>query len=221
METPQSANNALRKGREDLTTTREWLGKPVFKDQKKGRQQAFKLVSMTMRRYLQDGGKFIEEEMRNVINSHHNEQFKITPAYIALQHCFSLSEQIQRRGLQALAGDKKENRPIEIATLDVIKGFQQVLLVMTSIYGPSSLDNSESSQVRTLREWVRHTGFTTEDPKGFSLMKDQSKFWGSQTEGRFIKSYEDPKLIADGARLAVKIYKRMYPIAEKVLSSGS
>jgi len=42
-----------------LTATREWLGKPVFPDQKKGRKQASQLVSRTIEGFLQIGEKVI------------------------------------------------------------------------------------------------------------------------------------------------------------------
>lgn len=206
-----------------LIRTREWLGKPIFPDQKKGRKQAFQLVSTIVNKFLQIGEELIEEEMCDTINSHPEEQVKITPAFLALQHCFKLSEQIQHRALQILAGDKKENRPIDIAALDVIKGFQQVLLATSLVYGPLSLDNSKSSQVRALDELVRYTELTRKDPKGLSFIKELAKSRSSShgAKDESIKSYEDPELITAGAELAARTYRRMYPIAEKVLSSRS
>jgi hypothetical protein len=172
-----------------LIRTRERLGKPVFLDQKKGRKQAFQLVSRTIEGFLQIGEKLIEEEMRGTISSHREEQVTITPAYLALQHCFKLSEQIQHRALRNLVGDKKENRPLDIAALDVIKGFQLAMNALNVANNPILQGKMPSYPV-------------------------------INSSGGLIESYEDPKLIVAGVKLGAKTYRKMRPIAERVLSAS-
>ena len=93
-----------------------------------------------------------------------------------------------------------------------------VFITYPMIYG-SSFDNSESPEAQELHKIGRYMGH----PKGFSFIKKLAKSWGSSPRVKdvFIKSYEDAELIDAGAELAAKTYKKMYPIAERVLSSGS
>ena len=172
-----------------LIRTREWLGKPVFPDQKMGRKLALRLVSETIDKFLQNGKELIMEEMGEMISSHPKEQVEITSADLALQYCFKISEQIQHTALRNLAGDKKENRPLDIAALDVIKGFQLVMNVFKVAHNPILQGKMPDSVINS--------------------------------SGGLIESYEDLKLIRAGVELGAKTYRKMFPIAKKVLSSGS
>lgn len=172
MFTPEAEFNPSRQY-QDLRATREWLGKPIFRNEKQGHKMAKRFVANTIN-YIFRSKELVQVSIQKVAENCRKQGSSITTASVASESCLGMSRYIQRRLLIMLSDYKKENRPIEIAALDVLKGFQQVL----------SAD----------------------------LAYDSSAF---------IESYEDPKLIIAGAKLALKTYRKMYPIAQKVLSSGN
>lgn len=215
MAIPEIAANALRKP-QDLIATREWLGKPVFKDEKRGYEKVRRYVSDEIDNIFQ-GKKFVQMRIQDVVERCRKEESPITPAYIALESCLDMSDEMRRELLLMLAGYKhiskeKEDRPIEIAALDVIKGFRYALSTVNSTH-ESSLDAGESDIVLRLRRILS----ANRDLEGFIFFKKQAKFWNSAdpTRDEFIKPYEISELIGEGAKLGAKTYKRMYRIAKK------
>lgn len=198
------ATDASRNFKEDLETTRERLGKSVFQDQKRKCKEIVGLVSKAI-----DGsfsrGRTIRDWMSKAVDSFGPEE--PTPISISIETCFKISRDMQHEVLQHLSFIRhekgNESSSKVAAALDIISGFENVI--------------GGLSQEIELGE----TGLA-QDPKGFRFVKKQAEFWSSpdRVSDGYIKPYEDPKLIAAGAKLAPKTYKRMYPIAEKVLSSG-
>ncbi len=213
----ESEHDVLRQI-EDLRTTRERLGKPVFPDQKLAYKITVRSVAETVDNAIEDLRVPIQAYMYNVVDSCRKEGVTITPATITIETYLSMVRDIQRIVLLGVAFHERGQsaKVAAAAQLDVVKGFMKVIAALSEAYNPI-FDESVLLGVGI------NVGLVKKDPKGFLFVEDQVKFWSSplRISDAHIESYEDPKLIAAGAELGAKTYKRMYPIAEKVLSQNN
>jgi len=203
-----------------LTATREWLGKPVFKD----RSEPEKIVRDVSHRidtvFERDSRKVLQDKIRIMKVSCQQSGLDIAPGYISSMMCLYVAESMQHQRLQSLAGGEKVDQYSMTAaagTLDVLKGFKTTMISLTMAFVLAPEASGE------LPELCIKLELSKSDPKGFLSVKKQAEFLRSplrRDEGS-IKPYEDQGLIVAGAELGATKYKRMYPIAERILSSGS
>ena len=224
MSSLESTDPVLRHDQDPMATTREWLGKPVFPDKKRGNKIAVLVFSGWINEIFQNRGEILRDEAHRVVEDCRKEEISITPASVTLNICLRVSTDMRRKLLLDLTQPKSEDRPILIAGLDVIKGFQHVLSVVSRVYVSSS-ENTKSNEMDDTAEAARRIRLRSKDPKGFDLVKAAVKFWRNSPlairDMLLVKDYEDQELVIAGVELGAKTYKRMYPIVEKVLSSRS
>ena len=211
----ESEHDALRQI-EDVRTARKRLGRPISPDQKLAHKEIVRSVSETFDHAFRDRRVLMQAHMSNVVDSCKKEGVTITPVTITIQSGLSTARNMQRTALLKSLSKEARQSTLAAGVLDFIKGFQMVMNALNVTYNPILQGKMPSYPVINSGVAARL------DPKGFTFAKQQAKFWSNpdRISDGSIEPYEDPKLIAAGAKSAAKTYRRMYPIAERVLSSS-
>jgi hypothetical protein len=207
---------------EDWKEIRRKLGKLIFPDQEKGRVRIVQLVSMVLDKHFKGVGckTGIEEYMPKVVGIFHRYNSPITIQSVSRQVFFEISDHVRRTLLTQLVDvdEKSPQRSLVAGVFDVLEGFEMIMVLLRRAYDPRIDQGTlEKEGIRTNQQTEK------DDPKGFLLAKDIVKLLSSSAivESGLMQSYKDPELIAAGVKLGAETYKRMYPIAERVLSAGS
>lgn len=199
----------------NLELTRERLGKPVFGD--KERNDIVRLVSGDIDYLLfkKVQGKTNTEKLAySAVDIRRRRNAPITVPLVSREIFFAVSHDIQRGVLHQLAGGGETVTRFRVAgVLDVLQGGQRLMAMLTMAYDPS-VDKKMLEQGRV------NIQLAEKDPTGRLFVDSVAGYLMSPDGAHYIESYEDPKSIAAGAKLAASTYKRMYPIVKKVLSSG-
>jgi hypothetical protein len=202
---------------EDQRATRERFGKPVFKD----RQESKILVasiSSAIDKVLKHHRPEIQDNILKLRDKCQQVGLPITPRYIAAMECVAIADFMRRKYLQSLVGAGKVDQYVmsdAAGKLDVLQGFEITMAsLMRAFIAPDEREELPGLCV--------DLELSKSDPNGFRSIKKQIEFLKSplRMEEESVEPYEDQGLIVAGAELGAKTYKRMYPIAERVLSSG-
>lgn len=194
-------------------TFRERLGKPNFRNEKVEWETVIEMVSDLIDYDIGTEEKVIKAYIGLLLHNYGKDNLPRTPAAVALKICLNALGHPRHTLLKDLITTGIIN-PISIGGLDVLKGYKEAFRQFNQTY--NILDQSQLSGVGKNIKLVR------KDPEGIFFLKGVAEFWSSplRVSDGSIKPYEVPVFIAAGAGLAAQKYERVYPVAERVLSSS-
>jgi hypothetical protein len=202
-----------------LSRVREKQGIPIFEDQKAGYQETIQLFQGDIDAILTYRGEHIESLFRKCLDERSKEGLSVTPAYATASACCSIGVGMERKSLRLLESHKLN----AIGLLDIAKGFTAVASGVAMMHDYHTRARYwRGVNEENLRVLKTGAELLEKDPTGFASVEHEVEFCKDplrKTDGS-IEPYEVQELIIAGAELAAKTYKRMYPIAEKVLSAS-
>lgn len=163
--------------------------------------------------------KRMEEWLRETTDNLSEVNVAITPLTVTANTCLNMSMQMMRDATELFR--TKEFHAPGIDNFDMGRGFATVMAGLLGEYKIFQDSRHISDQGVLIR--LQSINELFRDPTGFSYVEKAAESWGraQPSKGGMIEPYEVREAVIDGVKLGADVYKRMYPIAQKVLSSGS
>lgn len=203
-----------------LSTIRKKQGIPTFGDQEAGYQKTIQLFQGDIDVILTYRGEDIESLFHKCVDERSKKGLSTTPAYATAATCVAIAVGTEKKSIRLL--ESIGYMPNTVGALDIAKGFRDVTSKVAMMHDYHTRARYwRGIDYKILRELKTGAELLEKDPTGFASVEHGVEFWKSSlrmSDGS-IESYEVRELIIAGAELGAKTYKRMYPIAEKVLSS--
>jgi len=208
MFSPEFDKSAIEVTLDALRKIREKQGGYTLKDLEKEYEISRESVYKEMDENFNNTGD-IEEVLRQTATTLSEASMKVTPLTVTAYTCFFKAMNLMRDSASLFRTGKITG----ITSFDIGRGFGTVMLALIGA-------NEDFHDQRLSLNLRRNSGLFP-DQTGFSYMENAAKSWGRGQLRDLIKPHEVRESVIDGVSFGADVYKRMYPIAERVLSSGS
>lgn len=200
--------DALRKIREQQGS---YALKDVEEEFKIGRAFAYKVADANL-----ENTKVNEEALRKIANVPGEAEVSTSALNVTATNILFMAIRMMRDSTNIF----RTRQLTGIASFDMGRGLSSLMIGLLDedliFRNPRHVsDQGELLRLQSINELFR-------DPTGLSYVEKAVESWGraQPSRGGMIEPYEVREAVIDGVKMGVYVYKRMHPIAEKVLSSG-